>query len=85
MTQLNLEDTRQNTITCFPLGGQHYCAANAIARVVKPTWPTLKSFLMFIILSDAVEVGSTGECHVLDIVHSYNIIEHCSDVICVFL
>jgi hypothetical protein len=40
---------------------------------------------MFIILSDAVEVGSTGECHVLDIAHLYNIIEHCSDVICVFL
>ena len=40
---------------------------------------------MFIILSDAFEVRSTGECHVLDIAHSYNIIEDCSDVICVFL
>ena len=43
LDRLTMEDS-ENKITCFPLGGQHYCAANNIARTAKPSWESLKSF-----------------------------------------
>ena len=46
LAMLALEDSPENLskITCFPLGGQHYCAANEIARTEKPLWPSLKLY-----------------------------------------
>ena len=46
LAMLALEDSaeHQSKITCFPLGGQHYCAANAMARTQKPLWPSLKTY-----------------------------------------
>ena len=46
LAMLALEDSpeHQSKITCFPLGGQHYCAANEMARIEKPLWPSLKTY-----------------------------------------